>query len=81
MQISLYKQEISQHLSSVAPTKQLLSRAEAAEYLGVSTALLAMDMVHQRHKFPYVKIGRRVLYKLAELDRWLAAHTVNTPKS
>ncbi len=61
------------------PVKQRLSRTEAAEYLGLSPASLAQDVIHGRLKIPMLKLGRRCVYNLADLDRWLAQHAVNTP--
>jgi hypothetical protein len=55
-----------------------MNREEAARYLGVSMSLLAQDIITRRHKFPHVKIGRRVIYLRSALDRFLAAHTVGT---
>ena len=56
-----------------------MTRAQAAEYLGVSAALLAQDVVTRRHAVPYVKVGRRVVYSKGMLDAWMAARVVNLP--
>jgi hypothetical protein len=49
----------------------LLTRKEATAYLG-SICLTTLGHL----KIPYVNIGRRVFYRLADLDKWLSAHTV-----
>ena len=56
-----------------------MTRAQAAEYLGVSVALLAQDVVTRRHAVPYLKVGRRVIYSKEMLDAWLASRLVNRP--
>jgi excisionase family DNA binding protein len=56
--------------------KKLLTRQEAAEYLGVRPETLAVWYCTRRYKLPVVKVGRSVRYRLADLERWLAARTV-----
>ena len=56
-----------------------MSRVEAAEYLGVSVAFLASDVVSNRHKVPYIKCGRAVVYLRSQLDVWITARMVNAP--
>src|SRR5579862_8374274 len=56
----------------------LMSRPEAARFLGVSTAHLAVDVVTHRHSFPFYRIGRRCLYSRRALTAYLAAHEVNS---
>lgn len=51
----------------------------AAEFWGVSVALVRQDMVTKRHGFPYVKIGRRVSYPVELCRQWRDAHTHNMP--
>jgi hypothetical protein len=54
-----------------------MSRAEAAKFLGVSVAFLAVDAVNNRHRVPYFKIGRRCVYDRQKLEAWLANRAVN----
>lgn len=56
--------------------KKLLTRQEAAEYLGVRPETLAVWHCTRRYKLPVVKVGRSVRYRVADLERWLAARTV-----
>jgi len=56
-----------------------MNRQQAAEYLGLSEATLAADVVTHRHRIPVAKCGRRCIYTRELLDRWLAARTVNVP--
>lgn len=48
-----------------------LSKAEAAEALGVSVDFLE---VHVLAELRVVRVGRRRLIPVAELERWLAEH-------
>jgi hypothetical protein len=49
--------------------KEILSRLEAAEYLGVCKTTL------DRLAIPKTQIRRRVLYRREILDKWLLQHT------
>jgi len=51
------------------PTKEVLSRREAAEYLGVCKTTL------DRLNIARTQIRRRVLYRKEILDKWIAQHT------
>jgi hypothetical protein len=47
-----------------------------AEYLHTSEENLAQDR-YLRRGIPYIKHGRRVLYRWADVEDYLAANTVN----
>jgi excisionase family DNA binding protein len=49
----------------------LLTRREAAAYLGVSEQTLAIWKCTGRYDLPYLKIGRLVKYEAADLDAFL----------
>jgi Helix-turn-helix domain len=53
-----------------------LQRCEAAVYLGVSPQFLESDVVTNRHKVPYIKIGRKVFYLKSDLDGWIKSKKV-----
>ena len=55
----------------------LLTMDEAAKYLGISKLTL-YGWVSAR-KLGYVKIGRLVKFKQAQLDAWIDRHTI-TPR-
>jgi excisionase family DNA binding protein len=55
------------------PTKEILSRKEAAEYLGVCKTTL------DRLNIAKTQIRRRVLYRKEVLDKWLTQHTTRSP--
>jgi len=54
-------------MDDTVKTQELLSRAEAALYLRVCKTTL------DRLNIPRAKIRKRVLYRRATLDTWLAA--------
>ena len=64
--------------TSVTPT--LFDTNQAAPYLGVTPHTLAVWRCNKRHAIPYIKVGRLVKYRPADLDIWLASRTV-TDKS
>lgn len=51
-------------------TKKMLSVSELGEYLGIGRSL-AYQLSRQK-AFPTVKIGRRVLVPVKELEIWLS---------
>jgi excisionase family DNA binding protein len=56
----------------------LLSREEAAEYLGVSPKTLATWACTKRYPLPVVKLGRAVKYRVADLEKFIESRTVGT---
>ena len=46
-----------------------LSKEEAREYTSLS--LRSLDYARERGEVPFYKKGKRVLFKRADLDRWL----------
>ncbi len=64
--------EISQ-ASHVDPKQhaQLLSRREAAVYLGISEGTLAVWNCTKRYPVPYVKMGRLAKYRQSDLDAFI----------
>jgi hypothetical protein len=49
------------------PEYVLLSREETAAFLGIQVNTLAVWALHQRYPLPYVKVGRRVKYRLSDV--------------
>ena len=54
----------------------LLTREQAAEYLGVKAQTLACWASQKRYNLPFVRVGRSIRYRRVDLDRWLDARTV-----
>ena len=53
-------------------TQRYLDRPAAAKYLGVSTRTL--DELLASGRLPVIRIGRRVLLDIRDLDSFMAAH-------
>lgn len=51
------------------PDKDLWERAEVMEYLRISRGTL--DKLQKRREIPFAKIGKKVLFRKADIDRWL----------
>jgi excisionase family DNA binding protein len=52
--------------TNIQPTKEVMSRREAAEFLGIGKSTL------DRLDIPRVKVRKRVLYRKESVDKWLA---------
>ena len=57
---------------------QLLNRKQAARYLGLSPHTLAIWACNKRYSLPFVRIGRLVKYRRADLDEFIARGTVGS---
>jgi excisionase family DNA binding protein len=53
---------------------ELIDRATAAAYLGVSPGTLANWQSTKTRRVPYVKIGRHVRYRQSDLDAFIEAN-------
>lgn len=62
--------------AAVSVSDPLLTRAEAAEYIGVKPTTLAAWALTGRYDLPVVKVGRLVRYHKSDLDRWLEGRTI-----
>lgn len=56
---------------------ELLTRPQAADYLGVKPDTLAVWSCTHRYALPYLKVGRAVRYRKADLDAWLDSRRVH----
>lgn len=54
---------------------QLLSRKEAAEFLGVKESTLSVWACTRRYNLPIVKIGRLAKYRMSDLLKFLDDRT------
>ena len=54
----------------------LLPRKRAALILGIEPQTLAVWACNKRYNLPYVKIGRRVMYRLADIMTFIESRTV-----
>lgn len=59
-------------------TKGMLNTNEAAEMIGIKSETLRQWRYEQRKNQPvYRKIGRKVVYRLADVERWIASTAVS----
>lgn len=56
--------------------RELLSRPEAAAYLGVKVETLAVWASTKRYDLPFIRVGRSVRYDRADLNAFLDRRTV-----
>lgn len=59
-----------------------ISEKDAATYLGISRFSLRQGRCNGRRDNsmpppPYVRVGRRILYIISDLDRWLATYRIS----
>lgn len=59
---------------------ELLTRQQAAEYIGVKPQTLAVWHTTHRYGLPLIKVGAKVRYRKGDLDKWLASRTVGSPE-
>ena len=64
------KVDKNQHLSP------LMSRAEAAHFLGISAQTLAAWARNRRYDLPFVRVGGRVMYRWVELWAFIDRNSV-----
>jgi hypothetical protein len=59
------------------PQEKMLNRKEAAEFLGYKENTLAIWACTQRQTIPMYKVGKRIKYKLADLQEFQEANPVS----
>ena len=64
-------------MSNITSHSRALTTNEAANYLGLSESTLEKARVYGTGP-TYVKLGRAVRYRPADLDNWLSARTINS---
>lgn len=57
------------------PIVQMLDEKQAAEKLDVTPGTLSVWRSTGRYALPFVKVGRKVRYRLTDLDLWLEKRT------
>lgn len=55
--------------------QNLLDEKQAAEFLTCEPGTLSVWRSTGRYQIPFVKVGRRVRYKRADLEAWLESRT------
>jgi len=74
----MMKEKDRSNLISINGKRGLLSRNEAAHYLGVQAQTLSMWASNGRYCLRYIKIGRRVMYRISDLEEFLERRTVSS---
>ncbi len=72
-------QNISSELSFldlIHTKEELLTRKQAAHYLGIAASTLAIWASVKRYNLPYIKIGHLVKYRRKDLDAFIASRTI-----
>ena len=59
----------------LAQTEKMLTRPQAAEFLGLKVQTLAAWAMTGKH-LPFVRVGRSVRYKQSDLERFIERQTV-----
>ncbi len=54
----------------------LLTRKQAADFLGVSAGTLEVWAATKRYNLAYIKIGRLAKYRLSDLEAFIASRRV-----
>lgn len=65
------------HHPLFSPSSDLLTREQAAQYLGVTSSTLAVWACTHRYHLPFVKIGRLVKYRRTDLEAFIQRQTIN----
>lgn len=63
-------------LEMIHAKEELLTRKQAANYLGISATTLAVWASVKRYNLPYIKIGHLAKYRRKDLDIFIASRTV-----
>ncbi len=54
---------------------QLLTTEEAAEFLGLAAPTLVVWRSVRRYDLRFVRVGRRIRYRLSDLEEWITSRT------
>lgn len=63
-------------LQKTRPTNKLLTPTETAVFLGTKVGVLAVWRATKRYPLPFVKIGRKVMYRAEDVEAFIKARTV-----
>jgi excisionase family DNA binding protein len=68
-------------MSKLLADPELMTRPQAAELLGIRAQTLAAWASTRRYDIPFIKVGRAVRYRRADLFRWLQRRTIGPSNS
>lgn len=69
---------MSKSVPPILPISNLLNEVQAAAILDTSVGTLQVWRSTGRYKIPFIKIGRNVRYKRADLEAWIESRTRST---
>jgi len=64
-------------MSSVQQLPQLFPGKETAQMIGVAPATLPVWRCTKRYPLKFVRVGRKIMYRLEDIQEFLAARTCN----
>jgi excisionase family DNA binding protein len=67
-------------MPTLVQSSPLLSRVQAAEYLGLRPGTLAIWAMSSKHGLRVIKVGKLAKYRKSDLDAWLESRTVGAVK-
>jgi excisionase family DNA binding protein len=56
--------------------REFLTKAEMADRLRITLRTLTNMM--NRHEIPYLKVGKRVLFRKSDIDKWLESKRIGS---
>jgi hypothetical protein len=59
------------------PKEKLLNTAETSTYLRIKEGTLDVWRCTKRYDLPYVKIGRKVYYRLGDIQKFIESRVMN----
>lgn len=63
-------------LDMIHAKEELLTRKQAAHYLGIAASTLAIWASVKRYNLPYIKVGHLVKYRRKDLDAFIVNRTI-----
>ena len=69
-------QSVSTHKNTTKGVTHLLNSDQVAEILGVKVDTLGYWRCTGRYRLPYVKVGRLVMYRPEDVEKFIAERTV-----
>jgi excisionase family DNA binding protein len=60
--------------NALVPEQNLLTKAELMEYLRISRG--TVDKLMKKHELPFIKLEKKVLFRLKDVDRWLESKLI-----
>ena len=69
--------EVSQSIAPDTSQSRLLTPRQTAEFLGLTEGTLATWRCVQRYRLPYIKVGRRVMYRRDDIEKFISSRCVD----